>query len=174
MREGTVTMDGRHQHVLLQKAHHTDPVAAWAEGLYRRAGGGTWWQQIGNLLLRGSERLLNLDDVLHDRPVIAVYDGGLRYVPLPQIRGSESPGRCADFDAAFRPLRDHLKERWVRVARAWHRGVVLPPVTLIQFDGNYFVRDGHHRISVARAVGQESILAHVTVRKVGKLFRPSR
>jgi hypothetical protein len=42
-------------------------------------------------------------------------------------------------------------------------GDPLPPVELIQVGSVYFVRDGHHRISVARAMGQQEIEAVVTV-----------
>lgn len=48
------------------------------------------------------------------------------------------------------------------IARA--RGIQLPPVDLIQVGEHYFVCDGHHRISVAKAQGQVVIEALVTVR----------
>ena len=80
---------------------------------------------------------------------------------LGQIRGSE--GRCQDFDVAFHPLKQHAEERWVSVARAQLRGLGLPPIELIQVGEVYFVRDGHHRISVAAALGQQEIDAVVTV-----------
>jgi hypothetical protein len=50
----------------------------------------------------------------------------------------------------------------VNIAAAWEMGTPLPPVKLIQIGDLYFVRDGHHRISVARAMGQEAIEAEVT------------
>jgi len=89
---------------------------------------------------------------------------GLRTVPLSQICGSE--GREGDFDADFNPLQERDQQRWVRVAVAWQAGEPLPPVELIQVGDRYFVRDGHHRISVARALGQESIEAEVAVWEV--------
>jgi hypothetical protein len=49
------------------------------------------------------------------------------------------------------------------IAAAWELGRELPPVELVQIGDFYFVRDGHHRISVARAMGQEHIEAEVTV-----------
>jgi hypothetical protein len=85
---------------------------------------------------------------------------GLRMVPLTEIRGSE--GRTDDFDAQFRPLRDHDRDRWVSVLLAMRHGVVMPPVELIQVGDIYFVRDGHHRISAARQMGQREIEATVT------------
>ena len=87
--------------------------------------------------------------------------GGLRTINLQQITGSE--GRADDFDAAFCPLQSHTRDRWVSVATAMLTGVPLPPVELLQIGQEYFVRDGHHRISVARALGQKAIDAIVTV-----------
>jgi len=80
------------------------------------------------------------------------------------IRGSE--GRCQDFDADFRPLKELSRERWMAIAAAWKLGTELPPVQLVQIRDLYFVRDGHHRISVARAMRQENIDAEVTVWEV--------
>jgi hypothetical protein len=57
--------------------------------------------------------------------------------------------------------------RWLSVARALEKGVALPPVELIQLGDRYFVRDGHHRISVARAMRQDEIEATVTVLELG-------
>jgi hypothetical protein len=86
---------------------------------------------------------------------------GTRLVPIAQIVGSE--GRCADFDRDFNPLHDHNRGRWLRIAAAQRRGTPLPPVDLVQVGDLYFVLDGHHRISVARALGQPDIEARVTV-----------
>jgi hypothetical protein len=70
-----------------------------------------------------------------------------------QIYGSES--RVQDFNADINPLQDYTMGRWLSIATAMHRGLELPPVILIQIGELYFVRDGHHRISVARAQGQK-------------------
>ena len=85
---------------------------------------------------------------------------GVNTVPVKAIRGSE--GRTRDFDADFNPLTDNSQDRWVRIYAAQKRGAALPPVELIRVAETYFVRDGHHRISVARALGQEYIEAVVT------------
>jgi hypothetical protein len=88
-------------------------------------------------------------------------NAGTQTVPIRHIRGSG--GRCNDFDTAFRPLQSHNEERWLNVAVARQMGVALPPVSLIQVGDVYFVRDGHHRISVAQARGQKEVDAVVTV-----------
>ena len=84
-----------------------------------------------------------------------------QYILIDQIEGSE--GRSRDFDVDFRPLRRHIQDRWINIALACARGVQMPPVDLIQVGDAYFVRDGHHRISVAKANGQKTIDALVTV-----------
>ena len=119
---------------------------------------------ILSALTRRSRRLLALDEVDVARAAQARQDVGIHMVPIRQIRGSES--RSSDFDCDFNPLHDHNKRRWLNVATARRRGKALPPVKLIQVGDVYFVRDGHHRISVARALGQRDIEARVLVWKV--------
>jgi hypothetical protein len=85
-------------------------------------------------------------------------------VPIQKIRGSQ--GRTKDFDRGFHPLKNHTRDRWVGIAVARQRGTALPSVSLVQVGDLYFVLDGHHRISVARALGQRDIEAHVTVWQV--------
>ena len=81
-------------------------------------------------------------------------------VPLNKIVGSE--GRTnEDFDKNFNPLTLHSRDRWVGIFRARRKGIPLPPVDLIQVGDEFYVRDGHHRISVANAVGQVEIEAQI-------------
>ncbi len=90
---------------------------------------------------------------------------GLRTVDIAAIRGSE--GRTTEFDDQFNPLTNVVRQRWQRVASALEAGLRLPPVVLIQVGDEYYVRDGHHRVSVTRALGQAVIEADITVRKAG-------
>lgn len=85
---------------------------------------------------------------------------GVQTVPLAQIVGSEN--RAHDFDRSFAPLREHTRERWVSIAVLWYEGRYLPPVELVQIGNEYYVIDGHHRISVAKAFGDTTIEAYVT------------
>jgi hypothetical protein len=80
-------------------------------------------------------------------------------VSIDQIQGSE--GRSQAFDTQFRPLRVHNRDRWIGIAIARESGRNLPPVSLIKIDEIYYVRDGHHRISVAKHLGQHTIEAEV-------------
>lgn len=111
-------------------------------------------------------RLLHLGTVMKERRLLGSHYAGLQSVRLDQIRGSE--GRSEDFDRAFRPTSERNRERWMRVALAHLRGIGLPPVDLVQVGDVYFVRDGHHRVSVARAFDQASIDAQVTVWEVAE------
>lgn len=85
---------------------------------------------------------------------------GLRTVHLDAIVGTVDRGR--DFDRAFRPISPRVRSRWERIATAMRRGESFPPVSLLQVGEIYFVRDGHHRVSVARALGRDVIEARVT------------
>ncbi|MDT8304743.1 MAG: hypothetical protein RRC07_02305 [Anaerolineae bacterium] len=117
-------------------------------------------------LLGGSPGLQSLAEARQGTFVKNRRHAGVKLVALNDIRGSES--RSNDFDAAFRPLHRRMNQRWVNLASAWLRGVVFEAVELIQIGSDYFVRDGHHRISVARATGQRYIDAEVTILDVGE------
>jgi hypothetical protein len=112
-------------------------------------------------LLAKVPALKDLHQVLEGRQVYSRYSDGLQLVAISQIRGSE--GRSEEFDAEFHPVKTHTQYRWLRVATAHDEGISLPPVELIRYGGEYYVRDGHHRISVALARGQKDIEAVVTV-----------
>ena len=104
-------------------------------------------------------------NALHSLEIVRGKGGhyaGLKQVAIDDIRGSE--GRQADFDDRFNPLSGQTRQRWQSVANAIEAGTHLPPVELIQVGAEYYVRDGHHRISVAAALGQAEIEAVVTQR----------
>ncbi len=92
----------------------------------------------------------------------AGHDAGLQTVPTRKILGSEN--RVQDFDAQFHPVQSRTRERWLSIAEARLMGAGLPAIELIELGGIYYVRDGHHRLSVARALGEEYIEAHVITR----------
>ena len=82
---------------------------------------------------------------------------GIREIPLDAITGTLEPSRAAQFDASFRPVRRALRSRWERIWIAEERGTVLPPISVVPVGTGYAVRDGHHRVSVARARGAIAI-----------------
>jgi hypothetical protein len=85
---------------------------------------------------------------------------GIREIPLTEIDGTLEPSKATQFDRSFRPAAG-AATRWQRVWMAEQRGAVLPPISVVPTDGGYAVRDGHHRVSVARARGATTIDAEV-------------
>lgn len=116
--------------------------------------------RIGGFLHPGGLRLLALDEVRSILKIRGEVYKGILAVPLDLIVGSE--GRYRDFARGFLPRHGHLRERWVRVDSAHHHDVILPPVRLYELGGVYFVRDGNHRVSVAKLQGAFEIDAEVT------------
>ena len=135
-----------------------------ADTLYTRARDRGRWGLLWSALTGRPRGLLALDQLAASSTERSHRYDGIRMVPIRQIRGSE--GRSQDFDRHFNPLQEHNRGRWLRVAAARQQGKVLPPVELIQIGDIYFVRDGHHRISVAQALGDQHIEAKVMVWQV--------
>ena len=91
---------------------------------------------------------------------------GVREVPLTAIRGTLEPSRAKLFDCSFRPAAA-ARTRWQRLWLAEHRGAVLPPISVVSVGDAYAIRDGHHRVSVARARGAVTIDATVEAVRPG-------
>ncbi|HET8562631.1 MAG TPA: transcriptional regulator, partial [Candidatus Binatia bacterium] len=108
-----------------------------------------------------SRNLLDFATEVSKRKIRSQHYAGSRTVPINRIKGSE--GRSGDFDCDFNPRHTHTRARWLSVAVARSRGDTLPLVELIQLEDHYFVRDWHHRISVARTFGEEYIDAKIIV-----------
>jgi hypothetical protein len=85
---------------------------------------------------------------------------GVREIPIDAISGTLEPSRAALFDRCFRPA-GRARRRWESVWLAEHQGAALPPIAVVPVEGGYAVRDGHHRVSVAKARGAVSIDAMV-------------
>ena len=100
---------------------------------------------------------------IHDettlRPASATGGLGLREIPLEAISGTVEPNRAAQFDREFRPA-GPTRSRWQSVWLAAQRGA-LPPISVVPVGDAYAIRDGHHRVSVARARGALTIDAIV-------------
>ena len=85
---------------------------------------------------------------------------GRQVIPLDSIVGSVDKTR--DFDRCFRPTSGRVRQRWERLAVATRRGEPIPPIDVYRIGELHFVRDGHHRVSVAHALGLKTIEAAVT------------
>ena len=85
---------------------------------------------------------------------------GLETIELDTIVGTV--GRRKEFDRRFRPTTTKTRERWTRIAQASKKGESFPPIDVYRIGEAHFVKDGHHRVSVARALGHSHIEARVT------------
>lgn len=88
-----------------------------------------------------------------NRKLIGVMD-----IPVEKIIGTLY--RHSDFDHEFRPLKRNLRDRWVNIyllleSEGWS------PILVHKVEDHYYVEDGHHRVSVARALGIQFIQANV-------------
>ncbi|MFZ6029497.1 MAG: hypothetical protein ACOYYS_17430 [Chloroflexota bacterium] len=112
--------------------------------------------------LTGRPFLLDdLDACIRRSEIAGQHHAGLKSVPISRIRGTQ--GKAGEFDADFHPMQERSRARWVNIALHRLRGHDLPPVELIQVNDTYYVRDGHHRISVSRSLGQTYVDAQVTM-----------
>jgi hypothetical protein len=119
----------------------------------------SWWIQKLNRLIGRPNRLKELSQVRQHNNFINYHPLGIQSVIIDCIIGSEN--RADDFDARFLPIKNHNAERWIKIAELMLLHVNLPAVDLIKVNDHYFVRDGHHRISVAKNFGQKHIDANV-------------
>ena len=128
---------------------------------FSRARRRAFLRRIGAYLRRdpGSNQLLSFDEVKGALGAISQVYLGLREVPVSKIVGSV--GRHRDFDRAFLPSKPDLGTRWRRIDEIMHREEELPPVSLYKIGDAYFVKDGNHRVSVARQQGIEMLDAEV-------------
>lgn len=117
------------------------------------------FNEIQHLLSPEEASLISLNDVKQLlRPKQETYVG-MKVIPIEKIVGSE--GRYKDFDNHFFPKSSFLKSRWEHVDQAAIDSVILPPIKVYEIAGLYFVRDGNHRVSVAKSRGTEFIDAEV-------------
>ena len=136
-----------------------DVIRNLAAADFSRARGRAAFSKIMHLLNVDRDKLLSFYDVKDIlKPKNQVYRGA-QTVPINLIVGSE--GRYHDFNRYFLPKANHLRSRWERVDEAHLKDIVLPSIQLYEIGGVYFVRDGNHRVSVAKAQNVEFIDAEV-------------
>ncbi len=120
-------------------------------------------------LARLSARLRRADDVNHILPFEEVVRAlgrtgerrlGQQLIPLDSIVGTVDRER--EFDRSFRPTTPRVRERWQRINLAQRKGEEMPPIDVYRIGDLHFVKDGHHRVSVAHALGYKDISAYVT------------
>jgi len=86
--------------------------------------------------------------------------GGHQEGPGRTVLGHALPGAKRRV-AEDLPLED-ASHSGVMGGLAQRRGKPIPPIDVYRVNGQHFVSDGHHRVSIALATGQEMIDAYVT------------
>ncbi len=113
-----------------------------------------------HLFNQPEDQLWNFDDVKSRLRLQNPLYRGLQDIPIDRIVGSV--GRYHDFTREFMPRHRDMQDRWSRVYAQMHSLEGVPPIDVYQIDDVYFVRDGNHRVSIARQAGYDIIQAHVT------------
>jgi ParB-like nuclease family protein len=117
---------------------------------------------VGAILTRRARRLQSIQPVLEAAGLEGRAYGGIREIPLDRVVGSAGPpAKTGDFDPGFLPINRRLRERWTRIYREMVEGEELPPIDVYKVGDDYYVIDGHHRVSVARTLGRATINARV-------------
>lgn len=138
---------------------------------FNKARGQETMSRIMSLLDPGKDEMLSLQEVKDLlKPKSETYRG-MQTVTIDHIIGSE--GRYRDFNRRFLPKHEYLRNRWTRVDKAHLQSVILPPIKLYEIGGVYFVRDGNHRVSVARSQGVQAIDAEVVSLSSEVTLRPN-
>lgn len=104
--------------------------------------------------------ILPFDEVIAALGMQGERNIGLQTIALDTIVGTVDSGR--DFDRRFRPTSGRVRERWERLALAQRRGEPIPPIDVYRVGDLHFVKDGHHRVSIAIATGLTTIDGYVT------------
>jgi hypothetical protein len=127
---------------------------------FHRARSKSFWRDLGAWVLGRDNALLAFEETRKTLRAQGQHYAGFRTVPIDQIVGSVS--RYHDFDRAFLPRGNATRNRWQSIDKAYYVDAsVLPPIELYQLGETYWVKDGNHRVSVAREQGQDDIDAYV-------------
>jgi hypothetical protein len=129
-----------------------------------------FWEEILGLITRQQSELMSFDEVRSRFNLHEEHYQGIHEVPLEKIVGSV--GRYKDFTATFLPKSNNMRERWSRVYAVANSMQGPPPIELYKVGDVYFVRDGNHRVSVARELNTKTIEAHVTELPTSVPLRP--
>jgi hypothetical protein len=106
------------------------------------------------------EALLSFEQVRDKLKIRGQHYVGTQIIPIDKIVGST--GRYQEFDRAFLPTQEFIRERWKHIYEVAHGPEGFPPIDVYKIGDVYFVRDGHHRISVLKELGAPIVEATVT------------
>jgi hypothetical protein len=127
---------------------------------YTTAVNRAFWQDIIHFISRKPAQLLSFEDIRARLRLREESYRGLQTIELSKIVGSV--GRYTDFTRDFLPRQKVDRDRWTRIYAETVGGMGLPPIELYKVGDSYFVRDGNHRVSVARSLDNKVIQAYVT------------
>ncbi len=134
-------------------------TSAQTDDDFNKAHSKALFNEIQHILNPEEAALISFTDIKKLlKPKNEVYKG-MQVVPIKLIVGSE--GRYKDFDNHFFPKSSFLKSRWEHIDMAHIQSTPLPAISLYELGGLYFVRDGNHRVSVAKSRGVETLDAEV-------------
>lgn len=133
-----------------------------SESEFNRAKIMGFWDAALGVITKRNPNLACFETAIENLDCQIMVKLGLQDIPVKRVVGSV--GRSKDFSRCFLPRVGNvaLKERWRKIYTLAVTGVGLPPIEVFKVSDDYFVEDGHHRISVARYLGWETIQANVT------------
>lgn len=147
-------------------------VTQQAEQDFSKAHNKALINEIAHFLSPKEASLISFNDIKYFlKPRNELYLG-MKTIPVNKIVGSE--GRYKDFDNEFFPKSQFMKNRWMHVDEANIQSITLPPIKVYELAGLYFVRDGNHRVSVAKLRGIEFIDAEVVSLQSEIVLSPMR
>ncbi len=135
------------------------PVAFQAQEDFTHARRTAFLSEIGSYLTRRPNELLSFENVRQQLPIKSQAYRGMQTIPVSKILGSV--GRYDDFNRNFFPTQSTTRSRWENVDVAVISNVPLPPIEVYKMGDVYFVKDGNHRVSVAKEKGMVAIDAEV-------------
>jgi uncharacterized ParB-like nuclease family protein len=119
-------------------------------------------RSVSSILTRRARRQPSIEPVLEAAGLEGRSYAGIQEIPLDRVVGSAAPpSKTGDFDPGFLPVNRRLRDRWTRIYEAMVEGDELPPIDVYKVGDDYYVIDGHHRVSVARSLGRATINARV-------------
>lgn len=131
---------------------------------------GAFWQEVVALMRGKPAELLSFEDIRARLRLSDESYKGLQNIEIDKIVGSV--GRYRDFTSNFLPKSSKMQERWSRIYAQANSMAGLPPIEVYKVGEVYFVRDGNHRVSVARQLKAKTIEAHVTELRTPIALRP--
>lgn len=126
-----------------------------AKEAYQKITGG-----LLNYFTLSKNKLKSFEETQKKSNALTQFKIGIQEIPLKKIVGSVQ--KNMDFNIDFIPLNDIIEKRWCNIYVAYCQEESLPPIEVYKIKDEYFVVDGNHRVSVAKALNFLSIEAIVT------------